>query len=53
MPRSNDDKFCTPRDSRIGKLISPDLEVVRLTIENDLTTPAGLAKAIAPRRVRL
>ena len=39
-------EFCTNPDSRIGKLAPPGVEVVRLTIKDDLTTPDGLAKAI-------
>ena len=39
-------EFCTNPDSRIGKLAPPGVGVVRLTINDDLTTPAGLAKAI-------
>ena len=39
-------EFCTNPDSRIGTLAPPGVEVIRLTIDDDLTTPDGLAKAI-------
>ena len=38
-------ELCTNPDSRIGKFAPPGVEVIRLTIKDDLTTPAGLAKA--------
>ncbi len=40
-------EFCTGEHSRIGRLAPPNCEVIRLTIADDLTTPAGLAKALA------
>ena len=39
-------EFCTNPDSRIGKLAPPGVEVVRLTIKEDMTTSDGLAKAL-------
>ena len=39
-------EFCTNPDSKIGKHAPPGVEVVRLTIQDDLTTPKGLAKAM-------
>ena len=39
-------EFCTNPDSRIGNLAPPGVKVVRLTIEDDLTTPYGLAKTL-------
>jgi hypothetical protein len=40
-------EFCTSNDSRIGKMAPPNCEVVRLTIDDDLTSDEGLAKALA------
>ena len=40
-------EFCCGSESRIGALAPPDCEVIRLTIDDDLTTEAGLEKAIA------
>ena len=40
-------EFCCGQESRIGKLAPPDCEVIRLTIDDDLTTREGLEKAIA------
>jgi hypothetical protein len=40
-------EFCCGEDSRIGRLAPEDCDVIRLTIDDDVTTPAGLAKAIA------
>jgi hypothetical protein len=39
-------EFCTSSDSRIGKLAPPNCEVVRLTIDDDLTSTEGLARAL-------
>jgi hypothetical protein len=39
-------EFCTSADSRIGRLTPPACDVIRLTLEVDLTSAAGLAKAI-------
>ena len=51
MPRGNRRRiifveFCTRPDSRIGLLAPPGVEVIRLTIDDDLTKPAGLDKAM-------
>ena len=48
-------EFCTNPDSRIGRLAPPGVEVIRLTIGDDLTTPAGLDKAMnaSPRPMPL
>ena len=40
-------EFCCGAQSRIGTLAPPDCDVVRLTIDDDMTTEAGVAKAIA------
>ena len=40
-------EFCCGADSRIGQRAPADCEVIRLTIEDDLTTQAGLEKALA------
>ena len=40
-------EFCCGSNSRLGCLAPSDCEVVRLTIEDDLTTEAGLAKCLA------
>ena len=40
-------EFCCGSDSRIGRLAPPDCEVVRLTIDDDVSSEAGLAKALA------
>jgi hypothetical protein len=40
-------EFCTSSDSRLGKLAPPNCEVVRLTLDDDLTSDEGLAKALA------
>ena len=39
-------EFCTNLDSRIGLVAPPGVEVIRLTIDDDLTKPAGLDKAM-------
>ena len=39
-------EFCCGRDSRIGRRAPAGCEVIRLTIEDDLTTDAGLEKAL-------
>ena len=39
-------EFCTNPDSRIGFLAPPGVEVIRLTITDNLTAPAGLDKAL-------
>ena len=39
-------EFCTNPESRIGLFAPPGVEVVRLTIDDDLTTPTGLDKAM-------
>jgi hypothetical protein len=40
-------EFCTSSDSRIGRAAPPNCEVIRLTIDDDLTSTEGLNKAIA------
>ena len=40
-------EFCTGFASRIGRLAPDGCEVIRLTVEDDLTTQAGLDKALA------
>ena len=40
-------EFCTDENSRIGRLAPPNCAVIRPTIADDLTTPAGLAHALA------
>ena len=39
-------EFCCGGDSLIGQLAPPDCEVIRLTIDDDMTSEAGLAKAL-------
>ena len=39
-------EFCCGSDSLIGNLAPPDCEVIRLTIEDDLLSAAGFAKAM-------
>ena len=40
-------EFCTNSDSRLGRVAPPNCDVVRLTIDDDLTTSKGLNKALA------
>ncbi len=40
-------EFCTNSDSRLGRVAPPNCEVVRLTIDDDLTKSDGLNKALA------
>ena len=40
-------EFCCGHESLIGQRAPADTDVVRLTIDDDLTTDAGLAKALA------
>jgi hypothetical protein len=40
-------EFCTSSDSRIGRVAPPNCEVVRLTLEDDLTSAEGLKRALA------
>ena len=39
-------EFCANLDSRIGRFAPPGVDVIRLTITDDLTKPAGLDKAL-------
>ena len=39
-------EFCTNPDSRIGLFARPGVDVFRVTIDDDLTKPAGLDKAM-------
>ena len=39
-------EFCCGHDSRIGNRAPSDCEVIRLTVDDDLTTETGLAQAI-------
>ncbi len=40
-------EFCTNLDSRLGRVAPPNCDVIRLTIDDDLTTNKGLNKALA------
>ncbi len=40
-------EFCTNSDSRLGNVTPPNCDVVRLTIDDDLTTSRGLKTALA------
>ena len=40
-------EFCTSSESRLGKMAPPNCEVVRFTIDDDLTSDEGLSKALA------
>ncbi len=40
-------EFCTSPESRLGKMAPPNCEVIRFTIEDDLTSDEGLSKALA------
>ena len=46
QPKRRIVEFCCGPNSRIGKLAPADCEVIRLTAEDDLTTQAGLHKAL-------
>ena len=44
-------EYCAGKDSKIGKLAPADCKVIRLTEEDDLTTEAGLEKALQAVRL--
>ena len=45
-------EYCTGKNSKIGKQAPPDCKVIRLTEDDDMTTPEGLEKALKAVRVK-